>query len=368
MLCGCGESQPDPSGRDAFVSRAVMQQQGKVAVLAAVLSDDESSRYFGIALADKGVQAVWLSVENGSDGTLYYLPATTDANYYTPPEASRLFQAWLPSEANQQRERLFTREAMPDVIAPSAKASGFVLTHREGGLKFLRASFVGSGRQFDFRFVIPLDGKLYAAQKVDFSTLPPNTENVDLAGLRTKLEKLPCCAANKANDRLGDPLNLVVIGSDAIFPFIERGWRLDEPLDVHSMLRTTSAFLFGTDYTTAPVSPLLRFRTTTRYRLAEGSQQYQLAQPSARLAGAFHRRGTKRVGRPNQSRYRNKADDTVLVFHYAQDQSAGRSGPLLRSPGSTLDRGGLPIWFCERCWRVKLGQSSYKPWLRPLRD
>ena len=261
MLCGCGGSQPDPSGRDAFVSRAVMQQQGKVAVHAAVLSDDESSRYFGIALADKGIQAVWLSVENGSDGTLYYLPATTDANYYTPPEASRQFQTWLPGEANQQRERLFTREAMPDVIVPSAKASGFVLTHREGGLKFLRASFVGSGRQFDFRFVIPLDGKIYAAQKVDFSTLPPNSENVDLAGLRTKLEKLPCCAANKASDRSGDPLNLVVVGSggDTIFPFIERGWRLDEPLDVHSMLRTASAFLFGTDYTTAPVSPLYVF-------------------------------------------------------------------------------------------------------------
>lgn len=37
-----------------------------------------------------GMQAVWLSVKNDSDGTLYYLPATTDANYYTPPEASRL--------------------------------------------------------------------------------------------------------------------------------------------------------------------------------------------------------------------------------------------------------------------------------------
>jgi hypothetical protein len=142
-----------------------MQQQGKVTVRAAVLSHDESSRYFGVALADKGIQSVWLSVENGSDGTLNYLPATTDADYYTPPEASRLFQAWLPGEADKQRERLFAREAMPEVIVPGQKASGFVLTHREGGLKFLRASFVGSDRQFDFRFVIPLGGRTYAAQR-----------------------------------------------------------------------------------------------------------------------------------------------------------------------------------------------------------
>jgi hypothetical protein len=260
-LCGCSASKPDPSGQGAFVSRAAMQVQDKIMVRAAVLSDDESSRYFGVALADKGIQAVWLSVENGGDGTLYYLPATTDAVYYMPPEASRLFQAWLPGEADKQRERLFAREAMPEVIIPGQKASGFVLTHREGGLKFLRASFVGSDQQFDFRFVIPLGGKTYAAQKVDFSALPPNSENVDFVGLRAKLETLPCCAANKAGDRSGDPLNLVVIGNgaDAIFPFIERGWRLDEPLDIHSVLRTMSAFVFGTEYTTSPVSPLYVF-------------------------------------------------------------------------------------------------------------
>jgi hypothetical protein len=84
-----------------------------------------------------------------------------------------------------------------------------------------------------------------------FSALPTNSEDVDLTSLRAKLEKVPCCAANKAGDRLGDPLNLVVVGSgaDAIFPFIERGWRLDEPLDVHSVLRTISAFVLGTEYT-----------------------------------------------------------------------------------------------------------------------
>ena len=243
------------------MSRAVKQQQGPITVRAAVLSDDESSSYFGVALADKGIQAVWLSVENGGDGSLYFLPATTDAAYYSPPEASRLFQAWLPGEADMQRERFFAREAMPDVIAPGGKAAGFVLTHREGGVKFCRASFVGFDQQFDFRFVIPLGGRTYAAQRVDFSALPPNSEKLDFAGLRAKLEELPCCAANKKGDRWGDPLNIVIVGDggDAIFPFVERGWRLDEPLDIHSVLRTISAFVFGTEYTTSPVSPLYLF-------------------------------------------------------------------------------------------------------------
>src|SRR5206468_1168841 len=81
---GCTKLQPDPSGRKAFESRASTQQQDQVTVRAAVLGDDESLRFFGASLADKGMQAVWLDVKNNSDRMLYYLPATTDADYYTP--------------------------------------------------------------------------------------------------------------------------------------------------------------------------------------------------------------------------------------------------------------------------------------------
>lgn len=42
MLFGCSRALPDPSGKDLFVSRAMTQRQGPVAVSAAVLSDEES--------------------------------------------------------------------------------------------------------------------------------------------------------------------------------------------------------------------------------------------------------------------------------------------------------------------------------------
>jgi hypothetical protein len=260
-VSGCSKPPPDPAGRDIFEARAVTRQQGQVTVRAAVLSDDESERYFGVPLADKGMQAVWLGVKNDSDETLYYLPATTDTNYYTPPEASRIFRAWWPGEVDRERELLFARQAMPEVIGAGQNVSGFVLTHREGGVKFVRIGLVGTAQRFEVRFVIQLDSKLYAAQNIDFNALPKAVENVDLPGLRAKLEKLSCCTSNKKGDRSGDPLNLVVVGSgaDAIFPFIERGWRLDEPLDIHSILRTVGAFIFGTEYTTSPVSALYVF-------------------------------------------------------------------------------------------------------------
>ena len=266
VLFNCSKAPPDPSGKDQFVSRAVRQQQGPVSVRASVLSDDESQSYFGAGLADQGIQAVWLSVENDSDAILYYLPVTTDPNYFSPPEAAQLLHVWWSGDANAAIDTVLARDAMPDIIPPHQTAAGFVFTHREGGLKFLNASFVESRQQFDFRFVLPLGGRTYAVQKVDFSGLyPPGAiEAVDLAGLRARLETLPCCAVNKVHSRSGDPLNIVVVGNgaDAIFPFITRGWRLDEPFDLHSTYRTVRAFLFGTEYLTAPVSPLYVFGRT----------------------------------------------------------------------------------------------------------
>jgi len=279
-LLGCSRAPPDPSDQDSFTSRALDQRQGPLTVRAAVLSDDESSRYFGAELADQGLQAVWLKVENDGDATFYYLPVTTEPDYFSPPEAARLLHVWWRGAANAATDAAVNRGAMPDFVAPHQTAAGFVFTHREGGLKFLNASFVSTGHQFDFRFIVPLERAAYAVQKVDFSGLypPDKIEPVDLAELRARLAALPCCVLDQAGNRSGDPLNLVVIGTgtDAIFPFIARGWRLDEPLDLHSMVRSVRAFLFGSEYLNAPVSPLYLFGRTQDISLQKARNKISL--------------------------------------------------------------------------------------------
>ncbi len=280
VLFGCSRAPPDPSSKDLFASRAMTQRQGPVTVSAAVLSADESQRYFGAGLADQGIQAIWLSDENNGDATLYYLPVTTDPTYFSPSEAAQLLHEWWSAKANTATDTILAQDAMPDAIPPHQTAAGFVLTHREGGLKFVNAGFVGGGQQFDFRFVLPLGGRTYAMQKVDFNGLysPGTIEALDLAELRARLEQLPCCTANAAGKALGDPLNLVIVGSgaDAIFPFVMRGWRLDEPFDIHSMYRSMRAFLFGTEYLTAPVSPLYVFGRTQDVSLQKARDKISL--------------------------------------------------------------------------------------------
>jgi len=257
------DASPDLAAEQPFMSRAEVRYQGAVAVRAALLTDDESERYFGASLADHGIQVVWLSVDNASDLQLRFLPIITDPNYFSAPEVERLLRVWWRGSANASIASVVAQSPVPDVIAQKRTAAGFVFTHREGGLKLLEVGFETDRQMIRFRFVLPVGGPSYAIEKVDFGSIyPPGTvQAVDLAGLREKLTQLHCCVTDKAGTTNGDPLNLVVVGRgiDALFAFIERGWRLDEPFDIHSTYRTIRAFLFGREYLNAPVSPLFVF-------------------------------------------------------------------------------------------------------------
>lgn len=262
-LFGRDKAGPDPGEAEDYKSRAESQRHGAVTVRAAVLTDDESRRCFGAPLADEGVQSVWLSVENTSDAELRFLPVVTDPDYFSSSEVARLVHMWWRGRANAVIAAALARGAMPEAIPPGGAASGFVFTHREGGLKFIQAGFATAGQEMLFSFVLRVGGVAFAVQNVDFSNLysPDEVEQVDFTTLRKKLEELPACVTNKAGEASGDPLNLVIIGHgvDAIFPFITRGWRLDEPFDMHSVYRTIRAFLFRSEYLNAPVSPLRLF-------------------------------------------------------------------------------------------------------------
>ena len=94
-------SGPDPAAEQPFKSRAEIRQQGAVTVRAAVLTDDESERYFGASLADHGIQVVWLSVDNASDLRLRFLPIVTDPNYFSAPEVERILRAWWRGSSNE---------------------------------------------------------------------------------------------------------------------------------------------------------------------------------------------------------------------------------------------------------------------------
>jgi hypothetical protein len=263
VLTGCGPNEPNPTGMGGFTERALTEQQDGVTVRASVLTEDESRHYFGGSTFDKGVQPVWLQIRNDNDKPMRYLPILTDPNYFSPSEVAQQLHGFFSGGTNAAIDTVFERTAMPNYIAAKQTVSGFVFTHEDGGLKFLTVGLLAAENHWLFRFIVPVTGVKYAVQNVDFSKLYPagSIEDLNLDQLRKKLEGLQCCVTNASGKTNGDPLNVVIVGDgvDAIFPFVARGWRLNEPVDAASSVRMAKAFVMGSKYDTAPVSPLYVF-------------------------------------------------------------------------------------------------------------
>ena len=65
VVGGCAASyEPRPLAEVNFLDRAQTQTQGNIWVTAAVLSAGETEQVFGFPLYKKGIQPVWLQVEN----------------------------------------------------------------------------------------------------------------------------------------------------------------------------------------------------------------------------------------------------------------------------------------------------------------
>ena len=262
-LAGCGPNRPDVSGLKDFTNRALVQHKDGVTVWTSVLTDEECRRYFGASTADVEVQPVWIQIKNDNDQPLRYLPILTDPEYFAPQEAAQRLHGWFSTGRNAAIDELFESSAVGNYVPANQTISGFLYTNADGGLKFLTVGLIGIERYWLFRFIVPVTGVQYAVQSVDFSKLYPagTIEDLSLDQLRKQLQSLQCCVTSKTGKANGDPLNLVVVGYgvDAIFPFVRRGWHLNEPVDKASSYRMAKAFLTGRQYDTAPVSPLYLF-------------------------------------------------------------------------------------------------------------
>jgi len=78
---------PRPEDRP-FLERAAVQQDDELVVRVAVLDDRESERFFGVPLAHRGIQPVWVEISNHGKAHYRLRLASIDPNYYPPLEAA----------------------------------------------------------------------------------------------------------------------------------------------------------------------------------------------------------------------------------------------------------------------------------------
>lgn len=261
LLHGCATA-PTQSGSLDYRARAETQTDGRVRVSAVVLSPLESESTFGLPLASKRVQPVWLEIDNKEDQELYLMLLALDPDYFAPSEVAWQFRSRGSGGAEAHAERLVDMH-VPVVIPAGSVLSGYVYTNLDPGAKAFAVELFGENmvRSFEFAQLVPGFEADFA--RVDFDQIYDQRELRELRRdeLPAYLEALPCCVAGGDRTTPGDPLNLVIVGDarQAIATLVARGWDLTETLRGDTTWRTVRSSLFGSTYRTSPVSPLYLF-------------------------------------------------------------------------------------------------------------
>jgi hypothetical protein len=110
---------------------------------------------------------------------------------------------------------------------------------------------------------VPVPGLRVDHYEVDLQNLYTEDEvvDVDLAGLVSGLEALPCCVTDKKAKNDGDPLNIALIGGvqDVYYAFLRAGWDETETVYGASLFKTFKSAVGGSEYRYSPVSALYVF-------------------------------------------------------------------------------------------------------------
>jgi hypothetical protein len=261
LMSGCGSFHPRPMSEVPFMERTVSQEKGKVRVTVAVPTAEESTQLFGVPLATKGIQPVWLRIENHDTVPYWLLPISLDPDYFSALEVAYLHHFRFAPQANQEMDAYLEAQQIRMYLPPGAVNAGFVFTNLVEAAKYVNVDlWHEAGTLHHFGFFILIPGSTFDYELVDFDTLYVKEQftALDLAGLRAALERLPCCTTNADGSINGDPLNLVVVGrKDDIFAsFVRRSWDATHALNVSKAAKTVGSFLFGGRYRYSPVSPL----------------------------------------------------------------------------------------------------------------
>ncbi len=306
---------PDP-GLRSFLARAQTQQSPLADVTVAVLDAAESERLFGVPLARRGIQPVFVRVLNRSQTHLRLHMVTMDRNYYTPLEAAGVnhfsmlrrlsafgflgwwlflpllvlipFKLFAAHRANRRMDEHFRAVGFRLRPVPAGEtAEGFVFTHLDVGTKVVRVCFHAADSPFnlaslpaevanpatyrapegaahgqpvvDLTFTIAVPGISADYLRRDFDTLYTASQLVDcdLPTLVQRLAAMPPATTNLKATHTGDPVNLVVIGDFAtILSAFSARWDESETITLRTCWKTTRSFLLGSQYRYSPVSPL----------------------------------------------------------------------------------------------------------------
>jgi len=230
ILLGCASFNPLPLNEVVFRDRTKTQTENDVRVSAAVLSAEETEAAFGLSLYKKGIQPVWLEIENHTQHRMWFAPVSVDPDYFAPLEVAYMHHSGFSKAAKQRMDQYFHQHAIRNSIEPGNVRSGFVFTNLELGTKAFNVEILGEDDQVrTFTFLIPVEGLKVDYREVDWTSLISSRDEVaydNLETFRKTLEKLPCCTTGAHGTKMADPVNVVIVGNgrDILYALLRSGW------------------------------------------------------------------------------------------------------------------------------------------------
>jgi hypothetical protein len=269
MLVGCTTFRSPESFKPVsinevrFRDRAVSNFDSEVRVTTAVPTAEETQALFQADLIRREIQPVWVKVENHSEKTYYLISTATDPNYFSPLETAYAVSGGFSGPYLNEMAKYFRTVNFRNPILPQTAVSGFIFTNFDEGEKVVQIDLIAAEQVKFFTFFIQIPDMRVDYRMVDFNSLYPPQEIVELTQdeLKKALENLPCCTTDAEGQAFGDPINLVVIGEfkDIAAAFARRGWLPAEETYSTAVWKTIKSYLFGSRYRYSPVSPLYFF-------------------------------------------------------------------------------------------------------------
>jgi len=269
--------------------RAVSAVEDSMRVSAAVPSRAESTAIFGVDLSEKSVQPVWIEIENNSDRVVYFLQTGLDPEYFSPREIAFAFYGSLSDDGKRRLTEHIERLSFRDPINPRSTVSGFVFTYSDQETKYVTVDLLSREWSTHLTMLAPIpDRSLTESHVAKVLAMISEMDPVhveDESRLRTLLEHLPCCAADK-NGIQGYPLNVVLIGDlDTTGPaLVRRKFRYEPASSLYLFGRPQDLSLKKGDGWTAAQPHVLRvWLTKIRYQ----KKLVWIGQISTPLGGRF---------------------------------------------------------------------------------
>jgi len=246
-LSACASYRPVPLEDLAFKTRVETEEQAGLRVSVAVPSREEARRAFGVNLQKRGIQPVWLEIENRTGKDFWFMMSGLDPNYFSAHEAAYMNHFRFGGQANRQMDDYFADLGIEPLVASGATNSGFAFTNETVGTREVRVRLYSDKDVRTFNFFVSVPGTRSEWEQKDLESIAgqASTDIESEQDLRTVLQALPCCTQRADGSGEGEPLNLVLIGDESILKaFITAGW--DEAVfkrDFRSLFG--AAYLYG---------------------------------------------------------------------------------------------------------------------------